>query len=321
MPFPERILVTGASGFVGRTLVPALKAAAPAGTVIAAPDDRTVDGADLTLPLDLLDPASITACVEAARPDAVIHLAARASVAESFSDPWDTWRVNVDGTLMLAQALLRIAPEALLVFVSSAESYGLSFQRGVPLDEEAALAPANPYAASKAAADVALGEMGLRGLNVLRLRPVNHTGPGQTDTFVVPAFARQVARIEAGLQEPVVNVGALDRWRDFLDMRDVAAAYIAALARGSDLPGGMVINIASGMPKQIGDILDGLIARIGVAVEIRTDHARLRPTDIVSAVCNPARANSLLGWQPAINWEATLDTVLDDWRIRVRRES
>jgi GDP-4-dehydro-6-deoxy-D-mannose reductase len=318
MPIPNRILVTGASGFVGRNLLPAIKAAVPDCVLVAAAETGNADG-DTTVPLDLCDPSSVSGCIQAARPDAVIHLAARSSVSGSFSDPQETWRVNVDGTLLLAQALQQTAPEALFIFVSSAEAYGLSFQRGVPLDEGAALAPANPYAASKAAADIALGEMGLRGLKVVRLRPVNHTGPGQADAFVVPSFARQIARIEAGLQEPVVYTGALERWRDFLDVRDVTAAYVAALRHGLGLTPGTVVNIASGTARRIGDILDGLIARSGVAIAVRTDETRLRPTDVVSAVCDPSRARTLLDWQPVVAWDETLDSVLEDWRRRVRQ--
>jgi GDP-4-dehydro-6-deoxy-D-mannose reductase len=160
--------------------------------------------------------------------------------------------------------------------------------------------------------------MALRGLRVLRMRVANHTGPGQTDAFVVPAFARQLAAIEAGLQEPVLKVGALDRWRDFLDVRDVCAAYVAALRRGPALPPGTALNIASGTPRRIGDILDALVSRVGRAIEIRTDAGRLRPTDVERATCNPERAHRLLGWAPSIGWDETLDAVLADWRTRVR---
>ncbi len=317
MSDPGRILVTGASGFVGRHLLPALRDAFPGARLIAASEGGMVGGADETLPLDLLDEAAIERCVDAARPDHVLHLAARSSVPESFADPRTTWRVNVDGTLILARAIQRVTPDARLVFVSSAEVYGLTYRRGVALDEDAALAPANPYAAAKAAADIALGEMALRGLKILRLRPVNHTGPGQSAAFVVPAFARQVARIEAGFQEPVVKVGALDRWRDFLDVRDVCAAYVATVSPGFDPPPGAVINIASGRPRRIGDILDALIARSRIAVGIESEPARMRPIDIPTAACDAGRAAEWLGWRPRIEWDETLDRVLDDWRARI----
>lgn len=319
MSAPARILVTGADGFVGRHLLPALKAAFPSASLIACTQAPHLTGADATLPLDLLSTESIAGCLAHANADAIVHLAAATVVPESFADPGLTWRINVDGTLTLARLLMTRAPQTRLVFVSSAETYGLTFQRGVPLDEDAPFAPANPYAVSKAAADLALGEMALRGLKVVRMRTANHTGPGQSDALVVPAFARQIARIEAGKQEPVIQVGALDRWRDFLDVRDVCAAYAAALSHdvtAHDLPPGTVFNIASGTPRRIGDVLDALVARSTVPVEIRTDAARLRPTDVVSAVADPARAKAALSWAPRIPWDETLNSVLADWRAR-----
>jgi GDP-4-dehydro-6-deoxy-D-mannose reductase len=321
MADPTRILMTGASGFVGGHLLPALRAAFPAAMILALSPAVEVAGADKTLHADLLDVTSLRAALIAARPDAIVHLAAQASVPAAFADPLATWRVNVDGTLGLARLAREIVPTTLFLFASSAEAYGLSFQRGTPLDEDAAFAPANPYAASKAAADIALGEMGLRGLHVIRLRPFNHTGAGQVATFAVAAFARQLARIEAGLQDRVLDVGALDRWRDFLDVGDVCAAYVAALRRGGSIAPGTAINIASGTPRRIGDVLNALIARIGFAVEVRADAGKLRPIDVETAVGDCRRALALLGWSPTIEWGITLDRVLADWRQRVVREA
>ena len=314
MSVPARILVTGADGFVGRHLLPTLRTAFPSACLIACAQAANIDDADATLPLDLLSAGSISDCLSRANADAVVHLAAATVVPDSFADPGLTWRVNVDGTLTLARLLMSSAPQTRLIFVSSAETYGLAFQRGVPLDEDAPFAPANPYAASKAATDLALGEMALRGLSVTRMRTANHTGPGQSDALVVPAFARQIARIEAGKQQPVIKVGALDRWRDFLDVRDVCAAYAAALAH--DVAPGTAFNIASGTPRRIGDVLDALIARSTVPVEVQVDEARLRPTDVVKAIANPARAKAALGWAPQVPWDETLDSVLADWRAR-----
>lgn len=313
---PRCILVTGASGFVGQHLMPALRAAFPSAALLAAAP-VAVDSADRTLPLELLDPQSIKDCVETAQADVVIHMAAESFVADSFKNPLNTWRVNVDGTLLLAQAMMAATPESLMIFISSADAYGLTFQSGRALDEDAPFAPANPYAASKAVADIALGEMALRGLRLVRMRPANHTGHGQTDRFAVPAFARQAAQIEAGLQERVFRVGALDRWRDFLDVRDVCAAYVAAIRLDDQLPPGVAFNIGSGTPRRIGDVLDTLIYQIGGNVEIVTDAGKLRPTDVMTAAYNPARAHELLGWKPRIPWDETLTEVLNDWRGRV----
>ncbi len=301
---PRRILVTGASGFVGRHLQPALRAAFP-------------DAALLTDPFDITDPAAADSAVGAARPDVVVHLAAVAAIPAARLDPGRAWQVNLLGTLNVARAVLARAPRCTLLFASSADIYGASFRAGTPLDEQALLAPLNTYSATKAAADLALGAMATEGLRVLRVRAFNHTGPGQAPEFVVPAFAEQVTRIAAGLQPPVLRVGALDPLRDFLDVRDVCAAYAACLARADALAPGTVLNLASGQPRRVGDVLAALMAAAGVRAEVATDAGRLRPTDIPVAAGDAALARRVLGWVPSIPWEQTIADVLADWKTRV----
>jgi len=321
---PQKILVTGAAGFVGRHLMSRLRHAFPDATLVAAERDGAprCPVADLHLSMDLEQPASLDALVAEAMPDAIVHLAAQAAVGAAFADPVHTWRVNLLGTLALADSVLKRAPQATFLFVSSAETYGLSFRDiDAALDENAPMRPANPYAASKAACDIALGEMALRGLRCVRMRPSNHTGTGQSDNFVVPAFAHQIARIEAGLQEPVMRVGALDRWRDFLDVRDVCDAYVMALKAAPELPVASVFNIASGQPRRIGDILDALLSRSGTQVEVVEDAGRLRPTDVMRTLGNASLARQHLNWSATVPWDDTLDIVLADWRARVRAEA
>jgi GDP-4-dehydro-6-deoxy-D-mannose reductase len=220
----------------------------------------------------------------------------------------------VDGTRALAAALMRHAPECRLVHVSSGEVYGLSFNGGAPLDEGAPLRPANPYAAAKAAADLALGEMALRGLRVVRLRPLNHVGPGQSARFAVAAFARQIARIEAGAQPPVVRTGALDRRRDFLDVRDVCDAYVSALERADALPAGAVLNVASGRLRRLGEVLADMLRLSGVRAEVEQEEAALRPTDLAATPCSAEAARAALGWAPRRDWDATLAEIIASWR-------
>jgi GDP-4-dehydro-6-deoxy-D-mannose reductase len=154
MSAPSTILVTGANGFVGRHTLPALRQVFPTARLVGTMqrEGAPCPGADTVIALDLADPASLNAAIFATRPDAVLHLAAQAAVPASFADPAGTWRVNLMGTLALADAVMRYAPGALFVQASTAEVYGLSFLSGVALDEDAPFAPANPYAASKAAA-------------------------------------------------------------------------------------------------------------------------------------------------------------------------
>ena len=301
---PGRILVTGAQGFVGGHLLPVLRASFPQ--------------AELLSPaFDLRNGAAVEAAVAEARPDGCVHLAGVSAVADARADPDRAWDVNLHGTLRLARALLRHAPGCRLVFAGSADSYGATFRRGVPLDEDAPLAPLNTYAATKAAADLALGAMAAEGLRVVRVRPFNHTGPGQSASFVVPAFARQAARIAAGRQPPVLEVGGLDPFRDFGDVRDVCRAYASCLQ--ADLPAGKVLNIASGQPRRVGDVLRAVLALAGVEARPRSDPARQRPNDIPTAAGDASRARRLLGWAPEIAWEETLRDVLADWCGRVGR--
>jgi nucleoside-diphosphate-sugar epimerase len=255
--------------------------------------------------------------VTQARPDICVHLAAVSAVPAARRDPGHAWDVNLHGTLNLGHAVREAASECLFVFISTAEAYGGSFRAGVPVDEAMPLAPMNTYAATKAAADLALGAMAAEGLRVVRLRPFNHTGPGQTDAFAVPAFARQIAMIAAGRQEPVLRVGSLESRRDFLDVRDVCDAYMACLAKRDDLPSGAILNIASGMPRRLSDVVDQMLELSGVAARIETDAARLRPVEIPTACGDAAAARRLLGWEPQIAWEKTLRDVLADWRERI----
>ena len=299
------ILVTGARGFVGQHLMPALAARLPQSELHLSDCDMTVRDAVATEMARL-------------RPDVCVHLAAIAAVPSAGRDPDRAWQVNLHGTLNLADAVLAHSRGCMLIFASSSDAYGNSFLANHPLDESAPLAPLNVYSATKAAADLALGALAAaEGLRVVRMRTFNQVGPKQAADFAVPAFAQQIARIAAGLQEPVLRVGALDAQRDFLDVRDACAAYAECVARASEMPPGTILNVASGTPRRIGDVLDMLIAAAGVTLRVETDMARLRPSDIPFACGDASRARALLQWAPCIPWEETIRDVLEDWRTRV----
>lgn len=325
----ERILLTGATGFVGPRLLDALRAGPfkdarflvwdyrPAAAAPEAAPDFSSPKSDYSTNIDIRSVVAVSESVAAFRPTRVVHLAAQSHVPTSFAKPELTWQINVMGTLNLFEALRRHAPAAGVLYVGSAEVYGRSFQRGAALNENAILQPLNPYAASKAAADIMAGEYAARGLRVVRLRPFNHIGPGQREEFVAAAFAAQVARIEAGLQEPVLRVGNLEARRDFLDVADVVRAYVLALEKIDTLPPGLVMNLCSGTVRRIGDLLDGLLALAARAVRVEPDPARLRPSDTPVAAGSADVAAEYLGWRPEVPFETTLRSILDDWRRRV----
>jgi GDP-4-dehydro-6-deoxy-D-mannose reductase len=301
----KAILVTGAGGFVGRHLLPALGAAFPESRLIGT---GMTDAADY--PLDVTDRGQVFAAFEDLQPDVCVHLAGIAAIGAAGQKPGLAWSVNLHGTLNVADAILANARRCRMIFASSAECYGASFGAGRKLDETAPLAPMNLYAATKAAADLALGALAPAGLRILRLRLFNHTGPGQREDFVVPAFCRQIARIEAGQVVSEILVGPLTPERDFLDIRDVCAAYVASVVRFDSIPNNQIFNIASGRAVRIGTILDMLIAGASRKITIREDPARLRPVEIAHAAGDATSASELLNWRPIHSLDDTLDSVL-----------
>jgi GDP-4-dehydro-6-deoxy-D-mannose reductase len=305
----ETILVTGANGFVGGYLLEALSRHYPGRRIVGT--GLGPQGEGPIVHLDITDAEAVRRLIGRLRPDICVHLAAVASVDQSFQQARTVWDVNLCGTLNVAEAVCDIVPACRLIFASSGEVYGLSFANGEPVDEQTVLAPANPYATAKAAADLALGEMALRGLRVIRLRLFNHTGPGQTEQYVLPRFAAQVARIAEGLQEPIIHTGALDRWRDFLDVRDVVEAYLAAMRAAED---GFCVNICSGIARRVGDILIELMEVVQVRAEVIERVSGVRRIDVRSAVGSPQRAAMLLDWRPRIAWTETLRSLLAYWR-------
>jgi GDP-4-dehydro-6-deoxy-D-mannose reductase len=300
------ILVTGAMGFVGTHLRAALRATFPRARIVG----TGLHACEDILALDITARDTVYELIASVQPDVCVHLAGIAAIGAARANPGQAWAINLHGTLNIADAIMAGAPHCRLIFVSSAECYGASFKSGHALDESAPLAPMNLYAATKAAADLALGARAAEGLRLLRLRPFNHTGPGQTEDFVVPAFAGQIARIEAGLMPPEIAVGALEPERDFLDIRDICAAYTRCVECDEDLPPNEIFNLASGQAMKIGTILNMLLARAKCPITIRTDPARLRPVEIPRAIGDAAYAANMLGWTPKFQLEETLDTVL-----------
>jgi GDP-4-dehydro-6-deoxy-D-mannose reductase len=295
-----RALVTGGAGFAGRHLLELLPDA-------LAPSHRE---------LELLDAGAVRAAVREAAPAAVFHLAARASVGRSWKSPVETLTENVAMTANLLEAVRLETPGAAFVLVGSGEVYGPP--ASLPVEEDAPLRPQNPYAVSKAACDLLAGQYAdAFGLRVVRMRPFNHAGPGQSDDYVVGTFTRQVAEAEAaGRDEAVIRTGNPESARDFTDVRDVVRAYVAA----ASLDAG-AFNVASGRAVTVRDLVELVRAAARLPVRDEVDPARMRPRDVPEVRGSAERLHEATGWRPEIPLERTVADAIDHWRSRVSSSS
>lgn len=317
-----RILVTGAAGFVGPFAARSLRRLYPTAQVVGTSRNEAIaPDFDEMLALDIRDALAVREAIEKVQPTHVLHLAGIAAPGLAASNPELAWQVNVFGTINIARALLTLAPDCILANAGSGLVYGDSALPGTPLEETALPIPLDDYGVTKMAADLAIGSLTREGLQAIRMRPFNHTGPGQGEDYVVPAFAMQIARIEAGLTDPVIRVGNLDAERDFLDVRDVADAYALALGGSHSVPSGTILNLASGQACRIGDILRMLLSFSDAAIQIEQDASRMRPSDIPRIVGDATRAKKILNWSPRFSIDRTLEDTLKECRVRVKRNA
>jgi GDP-4-dehydro-6-deoxy-D-mannose reductase len=296
-----RALVTGASGFVGGYLVAHLDACGD--DVVAAGDD-----------VDVTDPDAISSAVAAARPDVIYHLAARSHVGDSWADIGSVLRVNVEGTAHVLAAA-RSSRVARVLVVGSAEEYGRVRPEDLPVTEDTALRPTTPYGASKVAASFLALQAHLgSGLDTVRVRSFSHTGPGQSDRFLIPALARRVARAEADGTDTVA-VGNLDPVRDLSDVRDVVRAYRLLADRGT---AGEVYNVCRGEGLAVSEIAGRLIGRARRPLLLVRDEDLARPVDVARLVGDPSKLRAATGWSPEYSIDETLDAVLEHERRAVQ---
>ncbi|MBI3049494.1 MAG: GDP-mannose 4,6-dehydratase [Acidobacteria bacterium] len=307
------VLVTGAAGFVGGHLLEHLS-----GTCELVAWARSEPRAELA-PLaawrrgDLLDRDLVRREVRDLRPAAIYHCAGAPHVGASWHNTAEPLAANVLTTHYLLDAARRAGIACRVLITGSAMVYAPS---RLPLREDDPLAPTSPYGLSKLAQE----QLGARattedGIGVVLTRPFNHIGPRQRPTFAASGIARQIAVIERGGVEPVLKVGNLDAERDLTDVRDTVRAYALLMDRGTP---GTAYNVATGVARAIRDVLDALVRRSRVRVEVAVDPERLRPQDTPVLVGDASRLRSATGWSPAIPFDRTLDDLLEYWRRAVR---
>lgn len=314
-----RALITGMTGFVGGHLVSSLSrdGVEVHGTLLPHVRETAPDGTT-GYPVDITNADEMSALVSDVDPDVIFHLAGAASVGHSFDDPAGTWRVNVDGTRGVLEAMRRSTPTARLVAALSGEEYGRVPLEDLPVTEETPLNPLSPYAQSKVAADHLCREYVERHrLQVLRLRAFNQIGPGQDVRFVLPSVCKQIADAElAGDGICRLHLGNLESRRDFMDVRDVVVAYRLIAAKGDP---SRVYLAGTGNSRSVRELVDIVISMARVPVVVDSDPSRVRGGEQADLYAWP-RALEELGWAPRIPLEQSISDTLDYWRQRAHME-
>ena len=317
-----RALITGITGFAGSHLAEYLLENHPdvhvAGTKRwRSPMDNILGIEDKVelLECDLCDFNSVIATLETVKPDFIFHLAAQSFVPTSWSAPTETLTTNITGQTNIFEAVRRLGLDPVIQIACSSEEYGLVKPEETPIKETNPLRPLSPYAVYKVTQEY-LGYQYFQsyGIKAIRTRGFNHTGPRRGDVFVTSNFAKQLARIKAGLNEPVIHVGNLTAIRDFTDVRDMVRAYWLAVNKAKP---GEVYNIASGREITIQELLDRLIALSGVEVEVREDPARMRPSDVEILIGDASKFKADTGWDIEIPFDKTLKDTFDYWVDRI----
>jgi GDP-4-dehydro-6-deoxy-D-mannose reductase len=264
---------------------------------------------------DIRDASNVRKIIEKIKPDRIFHLAAQSFVPTSWSAPAETLSTNIIGELNIFESCLQIGINPRIQLACSSEQYGLVYEHETPIKEENPIRPLSPYGVSKVGQDL-LGYQYFMsyGLNIVRTRAFNHSGPRRGEVFVCSNFARQIAEIEKGKKEPVIYVGNLEAKRDFTDVRDIVRGYWLALERG-DM--GEVYNICSQRTYSMKEVLDILLSRTKIDIEIKEDPARMRPSDVPILLGDCSKFIKKTGWEPTIPFEKTLEDLLNYWREKV----
>ncbi|KKS90491.1 GDP-mannose 4,6-dehydratase [Candidatus Gottesmanbacteria bacterium RIFCSPLOWO2_01_FULL_48_11] len=316
----KKVLITGIAGFAGSHLAELLLSKGFEVHGMRRPRTKMdhIESIANRLHLtdaDLLDSHSLYSTISRIKPDYIFHLAAQSFVPTSWVSPSVTLEVNIVGSANLFEAVRQANIDPVIQIACSSEEYGMVHDNEVPIKETNPLRPLSPYAVSKVAMDY-LGYQYHQsyGVRVVRTRGFNHTGPRRGDTFAESNFAKQIALIEKGKQEPVVHVGNVDAKRDYTDVRDMVKGYLLAVEKCDP---GDVYNICTGSTVKIADVLKLLLSYSKIKVEIKEDPDRMRPSDVPILLGDNSKFVAKTGWKPEIVFEKTMEDLLNYWRERV----
>jgi GDP-4-dehydro-6-deoxy-D-mannose reductase len=266
---------------------------------------------------DLASAPNLDSLLTTIKPEWIFHLAGYAHAGHSFAEPDAAWQGNLQATRNLYDAVARWGGKPRILYVSSGLIYGEAPSPDAACSESQPLRPASPYAASKAAADLASYQYSrFPGLDIVRARPFNHIGPRQQPLYAIPRFASQIAAIERGRQAPVVDTGDLNSYRDLSDVRDIVQAYILLLEKGKT---GEVYNVGSGIACRMHDVLDKLLAISKVKVEVRRKAQDSRPVELGATRADCTKLLRETGWRPAFTLDRTLADTLEYWREMIEK--
>lgn len=310
-----KALIIGAAGFVGGYLIRELKAAGWEVHATCLPNEEIKEECPVHI-LDILKKEDISPLLDDIKPDIVYHLAAQSSVSVSWKRPQLTAEINVVGSINVLEAVRDAEKKDIrLVLIGSGEEYGYIREGACPLSESEPLNPGNIYAATKACQDM-LGKIYTRAykMDIIMVRAFNHSGPAQSNIFVISDFCRQIAEIEKGMKEPVISVGNLSAKRDFTDVRDVVRAYRLLGEKGVS---GNVYNVGRGKAVEIQYILDTALSYADKPIEVKQDPARMRASDIPLIEPDVSHIHEDTGWSAEITMEQTIKDTLDYWRHKL----
>lgn len=316
----KKALITGIAGFVGSHLAELLlkNGYDVYGLSRARSNMDHIESIQTKLHLedaDLLDSHSLYTTINKIKPDYIFHLAAQSFVPTSWGSPAVTLEVNIIGSANLFEAVRQVGINPAIQIACSSEEYGMVYENEVPIKETNPLRPLSPYAVSKLGMDF-LGYQYYESykMRIIRTRGFNHTGPRRGDTFAESTFAKQIALIEKGKQEPVIYVGNLEAQRDYTDVRDMVRAYLLSVEKCDS---GDVYNIATGEAIKIEDVLHMLLSMSKVKVKIKQDPSRMRPSDVPILIGDSTKFRKKTGWKPEITFKQTAEDLLNYWREHV----